>query len=114
MDPWNVEVAEEHDHVTTDERHIEIAGSRTVRIERFVRTPLVSGNRAAAKYQRCSVRCLAIECIYEFIEAIRIATECELRNAFANLALPVWIQDLAFFVGAFTCRCVCRLFFHGT
>ena len=92
MDCRNVEFIEEHHHVTTDEGDIHVACSWSITIERLVRMPLVSCDRAAAKNYPGAIRCRIGEVIDELLVESVIATEDQMRNAFTNFALPFWSE----------------------
>jgi len=49
MNSGNVKVTEQHHHVASNERHIHVAGTRAISVERLIRAPLVASHRAASK-----------------------------------------------------------------
>src|SRR5438876_6131146 len=103
MHARNMEFAEQHDHVTAYERDIEIARSRSVMVERLVRSKLVPRYRAPAENYFNAIWCCLAQDANEFIVALGVVGERELSHAFADCALAFGVDciDLSIVAACF-------------
>src|SRR5881394_4542957 len=82
-----MEIAKERDHVSTNERHVHIARSWTVSVERLVCFPFMSRHRASAKNDFHAVRCRLTEETHEFVVAALVAAKHQSDHTLADGAL---------------------------
>src|SRR5688572_22598562 len=99
MNLRNVKLAKQHDHVAAHERHVEIARSRPVSVERLVRSKLVSRYGAAAKNHFDAVRSRVAKHAKELLEPPGVAAEGELYHPLAVLTLSFRIERVRLIVG---------------
>src|SRR5829696_7436829 len=84
VEPRNVEVAVQRDHVAAHERHVEIAGARSVGVERLVGMPFVSRDGAAAEDHLHTGRRRLVQHAHELVVSPWVAAESEAGDALAD------------------------------
>src|SRR5688500_9697121 len=94
MNSVDVELAKQHHHVAADEGYVEIAGTRTVGVERLAGFELVPGYGAPAENYLNAGRCRIAQYAEKLVEALRVAAKGELDHALAIFALRVGIERI--------------------
>src|SRR4051812_2786176 len=100
MNAGNVELAEQHYHVSAHECHVQVTRTGSVGIEGLVRSELVSRYRASAKNDFDPRRRRLAQLAHEFVVALAVAAEDEPRYTIADFALARGIGRIGIEIGS--------------